>query len=494
MPTLSTLVVKITADTAALQQGLNSAQNRLEAFNGGLRSFGTRFATVWGGLGAGVAILARFAQEGQALAMTSIRMSDSFGLATDTVAALQLAAERTGVGPERLGRILAQLTSRISDASAAWSSLSETLSNDVAGTAAAKFEHLDRSARVIQELGVDLQALTDPEERLTAVLEKLGQIGSLQERIRVATSLVGPRGAGELVRLSDRLGSGGLDKLKREASELGRSFGGMSELDFRKAEESLRRMDSAVKGMKENFALAVAPLVTAVANFGSTVAQGLGALGDHGMWHWLFTGEFEKASLADIQKLAADAKKRKEMLAAAENARRTAGLLDQGSTISKSLASPLDQLRLKAQELDQIRKAADEANLDAKNQEQLRRQIANLKAAQTGKPLSDAERKRRADFDKLHEQPGFTAEMSDKALFSTFQSLAHPLVHQQLSGFNLATSGAGVDAINRFQMQSRNSVPDLLQQMLAADKERGRLIAEVVPLLRKFLQDTKVVK
>jgi len=121
-----------------------------------------------------------------------------------------------------------------------------------------------------------LQAL-HPEQQLALIADKLQEIGDVGERVNIAKSLFGKGGVGMLNVLEK--GSKGLQEWQAAAEATGRTFSNLDLKKIERANNTIKVMQSAFKGIAEMIAVELAPDIERLARF-------IVALGKVGIQFW----------------------------------------------------------------------------------------------------------------------------------------------------------------------------------------------------------------
>ncbi len=206
-----------------LIRGLQKAQARLRAFGTGLQSIGIKT------LAAGSAITAplllatkKFMSMGDEVAKMSIRV----GFGVRALSELGFAAEQSGSNLDQLGTGLFRMIRRVANAST--------------GTGPA--------VRALKELGLVAEDLTQlsPEKQFYAIADALAGVKNESLAAQYAFELFG-LGAKQLLPLL-REGTAGMDKLRKEARELGRSISPADAQAAAVLADAWNRLISTLKG------------------------------------------------------------------------------------------------------------------------------------------------------------------------------------------------------------------------------------------------------
>jgi hypothetical protein len=202
---------------------------------------------------------------GVAITASLVGMTTSWATAGDEIEKL---AEKTGFSTEALSELkyAAQLSG---------SSLSE-LETGIKRMQYAIVQAgygLESYTRVFQELGLSYDQLKDlaPEDQFTAITDAIADMPDPTEKAAVALELFGRAGTDLLPMLSS--GSAGLDAMKQEAHDLGLVFTSEAAKKAEAFKDSITKLKGAVSGLFSNIAEALAPVLTKLVGFFSSIIQ-----------------------------------------------------------------------------------------------------------------------------------------------------------------------------------------------------------------------------
>ena len=191
--------VEIYVRNKGLIRGLQKAQARLRAFGTGLQSIGIKVLAMGSSITAPLLLATKqFMSMGDEVAKMSIRV----GFGVRALSELGFAAEQSGSNLDQLGTGLFRMIRRVANAST--------------GTGPA--------VRALKELGLVAEDLTQlsPEKQFYAIADALAGVKNESLAAQYAFELFG-LGAKQLLPLL-REGTAGMNKLRKEARELGRSI------------------------------------------------------------------------------------------------------------------------------------------------------------------------------------------------------------------------------------------------------------------------------
>jgi hypothetical protein len=199
---------------------------------------GAAFATV--GIAAGIALTKMSLQNVDALA----KVSDRLGIATQSLAGLQHAANLAGVENATLEKSLVKLAVGVSDAA------------DGTGIAKDAFIELGLSAALLEKMPIDQQMLK--------VADAMQGVELQADKVRLATELFGSRGVAVLNMLGG--GSQNLIEMAKEADHLGIAINRVDAAKIELANDAVERAKGVFTGLGNQLATSFSPLIMTVAD------------------------------------------------------------------------------------------------------------------------------------------------------------------------------------------------------------------------------------
>jgi hypothetical protein len=203
-----------------------------------IAKIGAAFATA--GVAAGVALTKMSMQNVDALA----KVSDRLGIATQSLAGLQHAANLAGVESATLEKSLVKLAVGVSDAA------------DGTGIAKDAFIELGLSAALLEKMPIDQQMLK--------VADAMQGVELQADKVRLATELFGARGVAVLNMLGG--GSKNLIEMAKEADHLGIAINRIDAAKIELANDAVERAKGVFTGLGNQLATSFSPLIMTVAN------------------------------------------------------------------------------------------------------------------------------------------------------------------------------------------------------------------------------------
>ncbi|ULQ45875.1 hypothetical protein JN531_012265 [Flagellatimonas centrodinii] len=225
----------------------SSMQRSADQARKGFSLLGSKIVSISGIAGFGLLTKSAIAS-GDALA----KAGDKLGIATERLAGLRVAAERSGVASNTLDMAMQRMTRRVAEAAH--------------GTGEAK--------DAIKELGLDAQALARmaPDQQFRAIAESMSQIEGQGQKVRLSFKLFDSEGVA-LVNTLAR-GAEGLNEAQAEAEALGLALTRVEAAKLEQVSDAGARSADSIKGIGNQLALALAPGMAAASNkMAALVAQ-----------------------------------------------------------------------------------------------------------------------------------------------------------------------------------------------------------------------------
>lgn len=200
---ISSLFVKLTADTTKFQSGMHKAERRVQSTAKQFQKATLSARNLAGALGLGFGVGALFRLGNHAIqtgsAITDMAKATQTGV--EEIQALTYAGREAGADQEKLANLLVRVQKSAADAARGLS------------TAKGAFSLLNIDAKEFLKLS--------PERMLETVGRKLVQSEGDVRAYGAALDLLGMRNAPKLLEVMQRLGTEGFDKIKRDAQEAG---------------------------------------------------------------------------------------------------------------------------------------------------------------------------------------------------------------------------------------------------------------------------------
>jgi len=245
MATVRSLTVSLNARTAKFRKGMKRAGGTLSRFSRSVKRIAAPLGKLGGiaSLVAGGGLTVLIKRQADAIDAMS-KLSDRIGITTEDLAGLQLAAEITGAGTELMNRSLDVMSKRLGEAAQ--------------GSGEAK--------AALEVLGLTTEELLaqDPAEQFRTIADRIAGLSTQAEKAAVTSDLFSRAGLRLLNTLE--LGRGGLDRMKREAQDLGVAFSRIEGGAVEQANDALNRMKLAITGVVRTLTIGLSPLVTEIAD------------------------------------------------------------------------------------------------------------------------------------------------------------------------------------------------------------------------------------
>lgn len=258
MPNISTLTVRMSANSSKLVAEFNVAQRRAKTFADRVRGSLTFVKRAFGALATtGAIALVGLTRAGTQTADTLAKTADKLGLAASELAGLRFAAEQTGVGVKQLDLGLQRMVRRVAEAAQ--------------GTGEAK--------NALKELNLNAKELTrlSPDEQFRRVADAFGNVATQSDKVRLGFKLFDSEGVGLVNTLKE--GRAGLDAFRREAEDLGLTLERVQLDNIEEAADAQNRLSKAFSGLGQQLAATFAPAMKlgsdATADFVASITRAL---------------------------------------------------------------------------------------------------------------------------------------------------------------------------------------------------------------------------
>lgn len=251
--TIGSLLIDLQLSTSTLDKQLKGVNKKFDGLGKNIKKIG-------GALAAAFAVTSFTSMIDNTLKLNDAlgKTADRLGIAVEDLQGLHFAAEQSGVSIPTLEMALQRMTRRVSEAGM--------------GTGEA--------VKALKELGIEASALSKMtvSDQLDVLADALSGVESESDKVRIAMKLFDSEGVKLLNMLKD--GAEGLQAYKDEADSLGFVLDRQMIAKMEAANDSMNKVDRASQGLKNVFAVALAPAITTVANsFIDFATQGEGAQG-----------------------------------------------------------------------------------------------------------------------------------------------------------------------------------------------------------------------
>lgn len=268
MGTIADLQVRLSANVEGFKKKLGSAKKDVKGFKGSIVSAGSKIASVFkvgmvAAIGATVAALAALAV-GAAAASAALfaltfkqfssidalgKQADKIGITTEKLAALRLAADRTGAGADTMDAALEKMGKRAALAAK--------------GTGAA--------VKAFKELGISAVAFSklSPDEQFAELADKMNQVTDQSNKLALTSEILGDSGRSLINTMA--LGSDGLAAFDKKAQRLGLTLSRGAVAGVESFSDSFDDMKDSIKGIGIQLAPVLAPFLQ---NFTEILTEG----------------------------------------------------------------------------------------------------------------------------------------------------------------------------------------------------------------------------
>lgn len=231
MPTVSTLTVRISANSAKFVKELNMANRRAKTFGSKVKASLGVVSNAFAGMSlAATASLLAIANQSINAADQLAKLRDRLGVSVESLSELKFAAEQSGVSFNTLALGMQRLQRRVAEAAQ--------------GTGEAQ--------AALRELGISATSLVQLplEQQLRVVADRLQLVGTDADRTRLAFKLFDSEGVALLQTLKD--GSKGLDDYAKKARTLGAVINDETADKAAEARDRLNEMKTAFQALGNN--------------------------------------------------------------------------------------------------------------------------------------------------------------------------------------------------------------------------------------------------
>lgn len=258
MPSLGDLTVQLGAVTGQFHSDISSAENRLKGLGSAMRGVINQAGKIGIAAGAaGAAVLAHFVNTGMKAVDAQTKLARTLGATQDGLRGLQIAAQDAGVDTNLMNSALERMQARLGEAIR---------------------EPASRAAEAMQALGLSASELAnmDVDERFATIADRVRDMGLNAAQTADVLRQFGIRNA-ELINLL-RDGGDAIRSARQEVDEFGLSISEVDAAKIEMANDAMARIGRHLEGIRNQFAIAVAPILLEIANRINNVAR------EHGGW------------------------------------------------------------------------------------------------------------------------------------------------------------------------------------------------------------------
>ena len=251
MGAAGTINIDLIARTAAFEAGMKKTEGVIGSFGGALN--------VVKGLAAGFLAWkgTEFVRRQMEAVDVTAKLADRLGMGTEALTALQHAGDLAGVSSEAMSGSLEKMGKNLAGVSKPTAAITDAL-----GAMGLSFEQM---------------AAKSPDEKLNALADGFQNLDGAGNRAAAAAAIFGKAGLGMVAVLAD--GSEGLRKAREEADALGLTFSRMDAFKVEQANDALTRVSAIFKGGFTQAAIAVSPVIEAIATSFIDAAKDAGGFG-----------------------------------------------------------------------------------------------------------------------------------------------------------------------------------------------------------------------
>jgi hypothetical protein len=245
MPTVSTLTVRLSANSAKLVAEFSKAQRRAKTFSDKMKSTLAGVGRIFAKLGGAAALsLTALAVAGIKAGDNLAKTSQKLGITSEALAGLRFAAEQTGAGVKTLDLGLQRMVRRVAEAAQ--------------GTGEAQ--------KAIKELGLDARELArqSPDEQFKRIADAFENVATQSDKVRLGFKLFDSEGVA-LVNTLVR-GRAELERFTEEARSFGLTLTGRQLQNIEAAADAQNRVAKAFSGLGRQLGATFAPAMEAASN------------------------------------------------------------------------------------------------------------------------------------------------------------------------------------------------------------------------------------
>lgn len=242
MGLIGTLAVNVVARTEKFTRDITKSRKGIAKFSADAKKATSVVRGFIGAFTAGVGIygVTRSLQDAAARMDKLAKVSDKLGIASERLAGIQHAANQTGVATNTLNMALQRMTRRVAEAAA--------------GTGEA--------VKALKELGIDAQELNklSPDMMFNRIAGAMAKVEGQSNKVRLAFKLFDSEGVDLVNTLS--LGSDGLNRMQKEAEQLGIAISREKLAEIEKFNDEMKKLGDAFKGISNKILIDIAPAAT----------------------------------------------------------------------------------------------------------------------------------------------------------------------------------------------------------------------------------------
>ncbi|MDQ2107600.1 MULTISPECIES: hypothetical protein [unclassified Vibrio] len=245
MSDIAKLTVALYANSAQFVSELEKSKKKSKDWSSYVsNSFASAAKASAGAATATVAALGLIYKQQSSLIDQTAKFADRIGISTEALTQYRYASELTGVGQQKFDTAMQRMTRRMSEAAQG------------TGAAAGAIKELNLTAAELNQL--------TPDQQLKRVADAMQNVESQSDRLRLSVQLFDTEGAAMVNMLAN--GSQGLNDMAAEADRLGVTLSRIDAAKIEMANDSLFRVNSLTKALKQNIAIELAPVMAGLAD------------------------------------------------------------------------------------------------------------------------------------------------------------------------------------------------------------------------------------
>ena len=242
--------VKIVADVSGFNRDISSAENKMQSFGGVLGGLKTAAVSLGAAMlaSAGVNGLSAMVARSMQLRDAQAKLADRLGITTQSVAALSLQSELSGIGMDGMERALQKMTVRLQDAAAQGGPVADA----------------------IKKIGLNVYELASkkPDEAFFMIAAAMKNMTSANEKLNSVSDIFGDKSLAITSMLNE--GREGFALAAQKATEFGTAISRVDAAKLEAANDSFTLMKESVDGLATRIGIRLSPMLQQMAeNFAS---------------------------------------------------------------------------------------------------------------------------------------------------------------------------------------------------------------------------------
>ena len=259
MATVGSLAVRVSANTRPYQQGMRGTRRPAQQMQQQMRNITRRAARMTAAIAAvGAAMATHFVRQGLQSVDQQAKLARQLDSTMASVRGLQLAASEAGVEASVMDRAMEQLNSRLGEAQRG------------SGSAADALDRLGLSAESLAGMDID--------ERFATIADRAQELGLSSAQLGDELRQMGIR-QGEVIQLMQQ-GGDAIRNATRDIEGYGLALDATDAAKVEQANDALGRIGTVVEGVQQQMAVALAPVITTIAQRFNDAAVQAGGWGE----------------------------------------------------------------------------------------------------------------------------------------------------------------------------------------------------------------------